>query len=64
MPSRWFVLVALAALAIPLVGVAQAPPPACLLEPARVYDGTVDARRLGRRRARAHDRGGRAADHA
>ena len=41
MPSRLLALVALAALAIPLVGVAQAPPPARLLEPARVYDGTA-----------------------
>jgi imidazolonepropionase-like amidohydrolase len=41
MPSRLLSVVALAALAIPLVGVAQAPPPARLLEPARVYDGAA-----------------------
>ena len=41
MPSRSLAFVALAALAIPLVGVAQAPPPARLLEPARVYDGAA-----------------------
>ena len=41
MPSHVLALVTLAALAIPLVGVAQAPPPARLLEPARVYDGTA-----------------------
>ena len=39
MPSRLLAIVALATLAIPLVGLAQAP--ACLLEPARVYDGTA-----------------------
>ena len=41
MPCRSLALVALAALAIPPVGLAQAPPPARLLEPARVYDGTA-----------------------
>ena len=40
MPSN-SLAIALAALAIPLVGVAQTPPPARLLEPARVYDGTA-----------------------
>jgi imidazolonepropionase-like amidohydrolase len=41
MPLRSLALVALAALAIPGTGVAQAPPPAVVLEPARVYDGMV-----------------------
>ena len=42
MPSRSPTLVVLAALAVPLVGAAQAPPPpARLLEPARVYDGAA-----------------------
>jgi imidazolonepropionase-like amidohydrolase len=41
MPSRSRVLVALAALAMPLVGVAQTPPSVRVLEPARVYDGTA-----------------------
>ena len=35
------VIVALAALALPLAGAAQAPPAAWLLEPARVYDGSA-----------------------
>jgi imidazolonepropionase-like amidohydrolase len=41
MPSRSLAVVALLALALPLAGAAQAPPPARLLEPARVYDGTT-----------------------
>jgi imidazolonepropionase-like amidohydrolase len=44
MPSRLLALVAVTALALPLVGVARqpvAPPPAFLLEPARVYDGAA-----------------------
>ena len=40
MPSR-FALVALAVLAFRPIGAAQAPPPAFVLEPARVYDGTA-----------------------
>ena len=42
MPCRSLVLLALVALvavALPLVGVAQGPPAVRLLEPARVYDG-------------------------
>lgn len=41
MPSRLLALVALAPLLVPLFGTAQALPPAYVLEPARVYDGTA-----------------------
>lgn len=41
MPFRSITLVALAALAMPLVGSGQAPPPAYVLEPARVFDGAA-----------------------
>src|SRR3954470_1097541 len=41
MPSRSPVLAALAALAMPLVGVAQTPPSVRVLQPARVYDGAA-----------------------
>jgi imidazolonepropionase-like amidohydrolase len=41
MPPRSLALAALAAMILPLAGDAQAPPPARLLEPARVYDGVV-----------------------
>ena len=41
MRSLSLVIVALAVLALPLAGAAQAPPAAWLLEPARVYDGSA-----------------------
>jgi imidazolonepropionase-like amidohydrolase len=41
MPSRLLALVALAPILVPLFGTAQALPPAYVLEPARVYDGTA-----------------------
>src|SRR5262245_26439081 len=41
MPSRTLALAALIALAMPFAGLAQAPQPTFVLEPARVYDGTV-----------------------
>jgi len=41
MSCRPLALVVLAALVVPIAGVAQTPTPARLLEPARVYDGTT-----------------------
>jgi imidazolonepropionase-like amidohydrolase len=41
MPSRWLALVVFVGLATTVAGEAQAPAPACVLEPARVFDGTA-----------------------